>query len=185
MKRYSKRLPPHQYEHRGKRCDSFGALDYLRKQQGMGGVVLLLKRSHAAQSRKALDRLLDSDEQARLITPARYSCRQLANGVAAINDLHNITAFLNVGLVLANDIDEHEAREFIQAAILDIIAVKDRGGPRYGLNAEQRERIPPAVALVDELFCCTTLLEIATAHRKVVKALPLTGDLKAVEVEMA
>lgn len=149
-----------------------------------GNLHLLHRRMEEQRKREALTRELDTDEQTRLIVPARTSCELLQTGAAQIDDLHNITAFLNVGLVLANDTGEEEAREFIQAAILDIIAVKDRGGPRYGLNAEQRERIPPAVALVDELFCCTTLLEIATAHRKVVAALPMTGELKPVEVEI-
>lgn len=131
-----------------------------------------------------LNRPLREDESHRLLLPARISAARLGNGAAEIDDLHNICAFLNVGSVLARDIGEGEAFAAIQAGVIDIGAIKDRGGPTYAMNAAQRSSIQEAVRLVDDLFGCTTVLEIDTAHRKLIAKLPMTGELKVERIEI-
>lgn len=151
----------------------------------LGGAVLLLRRSHQGSIRESLSRPLNTDDQHRLLLPARISAVRLRSGHAEQQDLHNLVAFLNVGSVLARDTGENEAFSAVQAGVLALCAIKDRPGPRYAMNPEQRTTVLQAVDLVDELFCCTTLLEISAAHRKIMAVLPLTGDLKLLEVEVA
>lgn len=148
-----------------------------------GGLALLMNRhSHAIRS-AALSRPMNRDEEHALLIPARISSARLHDGSANIQDLHNIAAFLNVGSVLARDADEIEAFDAIQAGLFCIIDVKGRGGPVFAMNAVQRSAIGEAVSLTDELFCCTTLLDIATAHHRVMKSIPLTGTLERVDVD--
>lgn len=149
-----------------------------------GGIALLLRRSHEQERLRALARPLDGDEQGTLMIPARISAERLRAGEAELLDLHNVAAFINVGVILARDIGETEACDAIQAGTHAIAAVKDRGGPRYAMNAAQREAILQAVDLTDELMQCATLLEIATAHQKLMQALPMTGELRSMEMEV-
>lgn len=147
-----------------------------------GGVALLAKHQQAQR----LSRPLTDAETAHLLIPARVSAAQLMDGVAEIGDLHNVTAFLNVGMVLSNDIGEGRACKAVQAGILRILEVKQRPGPTYAMNAAQREDICLAVQLTDELFSVSTLLEISVAHRKVLAALDRKGEAGNLEpVEIA
>lgn len=136
-------------------------------------------------NRPALVRQANDDDQHRLLIPGRMSAEELRRGSAEILDLHNITALLNVALVLAHNVGEYPAREAIQAGIFAIAEIKGRPGPRYAMNARQREFVMQAVDLADELFCDCTLLELATAHSKVLRSLPKTGTLEVVRVEIA
>ncbi len=149
-----------------------------------------IERARAKQARaraisqrvNALSCKPDQEDQLRLLLPARVSMDALRGGRAIIDDLHNITALLNTALVLANDVGEHEAQAAIQDGILAIVEVKDRKTTRFAMNAQQRERIAPAVDLADELFCCCSLLEIVNAHTKLMSWLPKNGSLDLVEV---
>lgn len=136
-------------------------------------------------SRPALVRQADDDDQHRLLIPGRVSAEELRRGSAEILDLHNITALLNVAMVLAHNVGECPAREAIQAGIFAMAEIKDRPGPRYAMNAQQREFVMQAVDLADELFCDCTLLELATAHSQVLRSLPKTGTLEVIQVEIA
>lgn len=147
-----------------------------------GGIALLMKRSEQAEVKSILSRPLEGEEQHKLIIPARASAHCLMMGTAKIDDLHNVAAFMSVGVVLANDIGERQACDAIQEAIHHLADVKARGGSRYALNAKQRESIGQAVELTDELFCCSTLYEITVAHKKIMDALPMTGELQPVEI---
>ena len=62
-------------------------------------------------------------------------------------DRGNITALLNVALVLAHNVGEYPAREAIQAGIFAMAEIKGRPGPRYAMNARQREFVMQAVDL--------------------------------------
>lgn len=150
-----------------------------------GGARLLCRRSIDAQRKQALNRPLHEDEERTLILPARVSMAALLEGKALVGDLHNIAAFLNVGMVLAHDIKEFAAQAAIQAGIFAVSEVKHRPGPRYAMNADQRALISEAVALTDEVFTASTLLELSVAHRKVMNAIPQSGTLELREVEVA
>lgn len=136
-------------------------------------------------NRPALVRQANEDDQYRLLIPGRMSAEELRRGNAEILDLHNITALLNVALVLAHNVGEIPAREAIQAGIFAMAEIKGRPGPRYAMNARQREFVTQAVDLADELFCDVSLLELATAHSQVLRVLPKTGTLEMVRVEIA
>lgn len=147
-----------------------------------GGLALLLHRSEQQRRVEALSRLPNDDDQQRLILPARTSAVHLFEGRAEIMDLHNVVAYINVGSVLADDIGEHEARDAVQAALHHLITVKEQPGPTYSVHDEQRESIAAAVDLVDELICCSTILELHNAHQRVLAALDGAGDLGLREV---
>ena len=136
-------------------------------------------------NRPALVRNANEDDQYRLLIPGRMSAEELRRGSAEILDLHNVTALLNVALVLAHNVGEIPAREAIQSGIFAMAEIKDRPGQRYAMNAQQREFVTQAVDLADELFCDCTLLELATAHSQVLRSLPKTGTLEVVQVEIA
>lgn len=150
----------------------------------MGGVALLFKRAEQAEVRSVLSRPLSGGEQHKLIIPARASAHSLMMGTAHIDDLHNVAAFMNVGVVLASDIGEREACDAIQEAIHHLADVKHRGGSRFAMNAVQRASIGQAVELTDEMFCCSTLYEITVAHQKVMAALPMTGELQPMQIDV-
>lgn len=154
-----------------------------RRISGGHGGLQLLARHQAHQRRiESLSRLPSDDDQQRLILPARTSAVHLFEGRAEIADLHNVVAYINVGSVLADDIGEYEARDAVQAALHHLITVKGQPGPTYSLNDEQRESIAAAVDLVDELICCSTILELHKAHQRVLSALDGAGDLGVREV---
>ena len=54
-------------------------------------------------NRPALVRNANEDDQYRLLIPGRMSAEELRRGSAEILDLHNVTALLNVALVLAHN----------------------------------------------------------------------------------
>jgi len=150
----------------------------------LGGAALLFRRCVEQAKIASLSRPLRDDEAHMMLIPARVSADRLRAGAAELQDLHNVAAFINVGGVLASDIGEREACAAIQAGVFAICAVKDRGGPRYAMNAEQRDAILQAVSLTDEVFGVSTLLEIGTAHHKLMKALPMTGTLRVAQVDV-
>ncbi len=148
-----------------------------------GGARLICQKSAQAREREALDRPLTEQEAHMLIIPARVSMAALAEGRASIGDVHNISAFLNVGLILAHNIEEFDARNAVQEGIFSLASVRERPGPTYAMNAEQRTNIVWAVDLTDELFGVATLLELTVAHQKVLIATPLDESGKLLEVK--
>ena len=148
-----------------------------------GGARLICKKSMQARDREALDRPLTEQEAHMLVIPARVSLTALLEGRASIDDVHNIVAFLNVGLILAHNIQEFDARNAVQEGIFAMASVRARPGPTYAMNADQRTRVVWSVDLTDELFGVSTLLELTTAHRKVLSAIPLNGSGNLIEVK--
>ncbi len=145
------------------------------------GIAKLIHRGRAAARAEALSRTSTQEEQHLLIIPARTSFAALRAGKATIQDLHNVSAFMNVGLVAATDMGESAAAGAIQEGIIHLCKVKDRGGPTYAMSAEQRRAIAEAVRLTDDVFCCATILELDAAHRKVLRHVG-GGDLNLVSV---
>src|SRR5574337_377102 len=146
-----------------------------------GGPALLAKH----QSIQALARPLSEQEEAALLVPARLALSNLLDGSARSDDLHAVTALINVGMLLAHAIGEHPACAAIEAGNRGMLEVKSRPGPRYAMNAAQREAIVQAVQLTDELFGVSSLLEIYSAYRRVLAAYDRrggSGNLERVEI---
>src|SRR5574337_1951392 len=127
-----------------------------KARHGKGGVSLLARCEQA----QTLSRPLTDGEGAALLVPARLALSNLLDGSARSDDLHAVTALIDVGMLLAHAIGEHPACAAIETGIRAMLEVKSRPGPRYAMNAAQREAIVQAVQLTDELFGVSSLLEI-------------------------
>lgn len=158
-----------------------------RRRPALSGLSVLARRSMerriADELRRERAEPLTEAQLSVLLIPAWIAAARLRVGEAEEFDVYALLAFLNIAICLSAGINEDEACALLQEAMFDLVAVHQRGGPRYALNAAQRSTILAATLTGDELYHVCTRGEFRAAVAKT-DLLPKTDDLQTVMMEI-